>query len=161
MAGWVCLMLLLTLVTPATALDIGISGTGVVPTALALQANGDNCVPSQKAGGVSAQGAAEQCGPQVLNAGTGSPLAIDSDAYDQVHIADLAGATTISIPTGTPVNGQLLLLSFYTAAKVDLTWTSGGTGFSSENGVVLPPSTLASAYLEVLLPRNALASRCA
>jgi len=100
--------------------------------------------------------------PRTQNAGTGSPLAIDVGLYDQIHIADLAGTTTLSCPTasvGSIVNGQLVLISFYTSAKRDLVWTTGTGCFTSENGTPLPPSTLAAAYLEVLLRYNALSSR--
>jgi collagen type I alpha len=100
--------------------------------------------------------------PRTQSAGTGTPLAINSDLWDQIHLTDLLGATTISADSGTPVNGQLLLMSFYTPTARVLTWTTGvPKGFTGENGVPLPPSTLAGAYLEVLLRFNQQSDRWA
>jgi Repeat of unknown function (DUF5907) len=102
--------------------------------------------------------------PRVLTPGSGTPVAINSDLGDQVHIADLTTSpTTISAPTGTPTNGQRLTISLRTTAAtpIALTWTTTANGFSAEAGVGLPASSIAGAYLVMVFRWNITSSRWA
>jgi len=95
--------------------------------------------------------------PRILNAGAGSPLDINIDLYDQVHVANLSTSpTVISAPTGTPVNGQWLTISFYTPTARTLAWTTTTGGFSAEAGQALPTTTLAGTYLVLHFRYNSL-----
>jgi hypothetical protein len=98
--------------------------------------------------------------PRIYAAPSSSPVSFSADTYDQVDITDLTTSpTVISIPTGTPKNGQLLLFSFYTTAKRTLTWTAGTGGFAEENGIPLPAHTLVATYAEVQLRYNTFSAR--
>jgi Repeat of unknown function (DUF5907) len=102
--------------------------------------------------------------PRVLTPGTGTPVTINSDLGDQVHIADLVTSpTTISAPTGTPTNGQRLTISLRTTAAtpIALTWTTTANGYSAEAGVGLPTSSIAGAYLVLVFRWNITSSRWA
>lgn len=97
--------------------------------------------------------------PRVVSPGTGSPVDINSDNADEVHLTDLVGATTFNVPTGTPDNGQRLTISIYTPTARTLTFSTATSGFSPENGLSLPTSSIAGAYLVLEFRWNSLSNR--
>lgn len=73
-----------------------------------------------------------------------STLTPDSDSYDQYNLTAQAAALSIAAPTGTPTDGQMLMLRFKDNATARaLTWTITSTGFRVV-GVVLPTTTVIS-----------------
>ena len=90
-----------------------------------------------------------------------SPVAVNSDNCDQVHVAELSQATTFSIPTGTPTNGQFLTHSIYTTTARALTFTTGTNGFSAENGLPIPTTSVAGSYVLYGFRWNSLSSKWA
>ena len=96
--------------------------------------------------------------PRIVSPGIGSPVDINSDNVDEVHITDLSGTTTFNAPTGSPDNGQRLTLSIYTPTARSLVFSTAATGFSAENGLTLPTSSFAGAYLVLHFRWNALSN---
>ncbi len=70
---------------------------------------------------------------------------IDSDANDQYIITAQAGALLFNNPTGTPVDGQKLIIAVTGTAARALTW---GTAFEAST-VALPTTTVTTARLNI------------
>jgi len=74
---------------------------------------------------------------------TSSSLTIDSDSYDLYTITALAETITINAPSGTPTNGQPLLIRIKDSGSGHpITWNS----VFRVVGVSLPTTTVASKY---------------
>lgn len=77
----------------------------------------------------------------VASAGTITPT---GDASDQYNVTALAGAATIAAPSGTPGNGQRLMLRIKdNGTSRALTWTTSAGGYRAMSGVTLPTATTA------------------
>lgn len=134
--------------------------SGNVATATALAANGTNCSAGSFPLGVDASGSSESCTvavgtsttdtlsnkritPRVgtvADAATITPTADDSDIYT---VTALAQAATIAAPSGTPVNGQKLIIRLLdNGTGRALTWNA----IYQVIGTTLPTTTVASKY---------------
>jgi hypothetical protein len=93
-------------------------------------------------------------------ADTGS-LTVDSDSFDVYTVTALAQACTINAPSGTPTEGQKLLLRFKDNATARaLTFATGSSGqFRASSDLALPTTTTLSKTLYVKFVYNATDSR--
>jgi len=84
--------------------------------------------------------------PRVGTTTSSSSLTIDSDSYDIYCITALASAMTINSPSGTPVQGQKLIIRIKDNATArTLTWN----GIFRAVGAELPTTTTISKYIYV------------
>jgi len=86
-----------------------------------------------------------------------SSLTIDSDAIDEYTVTALTGAITINNPTGTPTEGQTLLIRLKDNGTARaITW---GTNFRAGSDISLPTTTTISKHLYVGFVWNATDSK--
>jgi hypothetical protein len=91
----------------------------------------------------------------IVSAATVTPTAND----DLVVITAQAVALTLAVPTGTPVQGQALMIRIKDNATAQtITWTSGTGGYRAI-GVTLPTTTVISKTTYVGLIYNSTDSR--
>ena len=89
-----------------------------------------------------------------------SPLAWNSDNFDQYVATAQASALTINADSGTPVDGQKMLFRFKDDGTArGLTWTTGTTKSFRAVGVTLPTTTIINKTLYVGCIYNAADSR--
>lgn len=73
-----------------------------------------------------------------------STITPTSDTADQYNVTALATAAVIAVPSGTPINGQRLILRFKDdGTGRGLTWTTSAGGYRAV-GVTLPTTTVAT-----------------
>lgn len=81
---------------------------------------------------------------------------IDSDSYDMAIQTALAGALTVNAPTGTPTEGQKLLIRILDNGTARaITWNAAFVA----RGVALPATTVLSKYLYVGFVYNTTSSK--
>lgn len=81
--------------------------------------------------------------PRVLSTSSTSSLTIDADITDQYNLTALSTSLTINSPTGSPVDGQKLIIRFEdNGSSQTLTWTTTSGAFRVV-GTTLPTSTTA------------------
>jgi hypothetical protein len=74
-----------------------------------------------------------------------SPLAWNSDNFDQYAATAQAAALTINADSGTPTDGQKMIFRFEDNGTARaLTWTTGSSKSFRAVGVTLPTTTVAS-----------------
>jgi hypothetical protein len=74
-----------------------------------------------------------------------SPLAWNSNSYDEYAITAQASSLTISADAGSPVNGQTMIFRIQDNGTAQaLTWTQSGVGSFRPIGVFLPSTTTAN-----------------
>lgn len=74
-----------------------------------------------------------------------SPLAWNSDSYDEYAINALANALTINADSGTPADGQMIMFRIKdNGTPRALTWTQAGSKSFRAVGVFLPTTTTAN-----------------
>jgi hypothetical protein len=79
-----------------------------------------------------------------------SPLAWNSDNYDQYAATAQANALTISADAGTPTDGQRIIFRFKDDGTARaLTWTTGSSKSFRAVGVTLPTTTVINKVLYV------------
>lgn len=83
--------------------------------------------------------------PRSVDIASASTITPTSDTADQYEVTALAVPATVAAPSGTPTDGQKLMLRF----KDDgtgraLTWTTGSSGSYRAIGVTLPTTTVAN-----------------
>jgi hypothetical protein len=89
-----------------------------------------------------------------------SPLAWNSDSYEQYAATAQAEALTINADAGTPTNGQRMIFRFKDNATARaLTWTTGAAGAFRAIGVTLPTTTVTSKTVYVGCIYNSADSR--
>lgn len=89
-----------------------------------------------------------------------SPLAWNSDNYDQYNITALANALTINADAGTPSDGEKFMFRILDNGTARaLTWTTGTSKSFREIGATLPTTTTASKTTYVGCIYNASAAR--
>jgi len=89
-----------------------------------------------------------------------SPLAWNSDNFDQYAATAQAGALTINADSGTPTDGQRAIFRLKdNGTPRALTWTTGSTNSFQAIGVTLPTTTVANKTTYVGVIYNASASR--
>lgn len=93
----------------------------------------------------------------VADAATITPTSDDSDQY---NVTALAQAATVAAPSGTPTDGQKLVLRFKdNGTNRALTWTTGSSGAFRAVGITLPTTTTANKTTYVGCIWNAADSR--
>lgn len=99
--------------------------------------------------------------PRVSSAtSTASPLAWNSDTFDQYALTALANALTINADLGTPANGQKAVFRFKDDGNARaLTWTTGSAGAFRAVGITLPTTTVVSKTVYVGVIYNSADSR--
>lgn len=89
-----------------------------------------------------------------------SPLAWNSDNYDEYATTAQANALTISADAGTPIDGRKIIFRFKdNGTPQTLTWTTGSTNSFRAVGVTLPTTTVANKTAYVGCIYNAADSR--
>lgn len=89
-----------------------------------------------------------------------SPLAWDSDGYDEYVSTAQANNLTINADSGTPVTGQKILFRFTDDGTArTLTWTTGSAKSFRAIGVTLPTTTVANKTVYVGCIFNSSANR--
>ena len=89
-----------------------------------------------------------------------SPLAWNSDNFDQYAATAQAGALTINADSGTPTDGQRAIFRLKdNGTPRALTWTTGSANSFQAIGVTLPTTTVANKTTYVGVIYNASASR--
>lgn len=89
-----------------------------------------------------------------------SPLAWNSDNFDQYAATAQAGALTINADSGTPTDGQRAIFRLKdNGTPRALTWTTGSTNSFQTIGVTLPTTTVANKTTYVGVIYNSSASR--
>lgn len=87
--------------------------------------------------------------PRIVSTTSASPITPTGDTADQYVVTALAAAATIAAPTGTPTDGQRLVLRIEdNGTPRALTWTTG-TGAYRAVGVTLPTTTVAAKTLYI------------
>lgn len=89
-----------------------------------------------------------------------SPLAWNSDNYDQYAATAQSGALTINADSGTPVDGRKIIFRFEDNGTARaLTWTTGATNAFRAIGVTLPTTTVVGKTVYVGCLYNSFDSR--
>jgi hypothetical protein len=142
--------------TNATGLPVstGISGLGSgVATALAATANSST---GPVTGGGTATLSSKRIDPRVSSTASTSTLTPDISAFDQYNLTAQAASLTIAAPTGTPVDGNRLIIRLFDNGTArSITWNGTYTAI----GVTLPPSTTTGKTIYVGCVYNAAATR--
>jgi len=99
--------------------------------------------------------------PRVSSAASiASPLAWNSDNFDQYAATAQAASLTISADAGTPTDGQKVIFRFKdNGTPRSLTWTTGVAGGFQAVGVALPSATVANKITYVGAIYNSSSSR--
>lgn len=89
-----------------------------------------------------------------------SPLAWNSDSFDEYAATAQAGALTINADAGTPTDGQKIIFRFKDNGTARaLTWTTGTSNSFRQIGVLLPTTTIINKTVYVGCIYNAADSR--
>ena len=97
---------------------------------------------------------------RVTSVTTGATITPTSDSSDLYQVTALDQSTTVNPPSGTPTDGQQLLLLFRDDGTArSITWTTSGTDSYIAVGVSLPSTTVVSGYVYVGCIYNSAASR--
>lgn len=87
--------------------------------------------------------------PRVVSISSASTITPTGDTADQYVVTAQAVAATIAIPSGTPTDGQRLILRIEDSGTPQaLTWTTG-TGAYRAVGVLFPTTTVATKTLYI------------
>jgi len=128
-----------SLTPTASQFVTGLSDTGVLSTGQPTKSdvglgNVDNTSDATKNSAVAVL-TNKEIVPRVVQLGTGATVTPNIDTTDVAYRYDLAVATTVANPTGTPVDQQSLEFVLKGATPQTLTW---GTSYSNECGLSLP-----------------------
>jgi hypothetical protein len=83
--------------------------------------------------------------PRSVDIASATTITPTSDTADQYEVTALAAAATIAAPSGTPTDGQRLVIRIKdNGTGRALTWTTGSSGAFRAIGVTLPTTTVAS-----------------
>ena len=94
--------------------------------------------------------------PNVQTITSAATITPNANADTQVSVNALAAPATIAAPTGTPSDGQSLVIRIEDNGTARaLTWTTGSSGAYRAVGVVLPTTTVAGKVLYVGCRYNA------
>jgi hypothetical protein len=87
--------------------------------------------------------------PRISSTTSTATLTVNSDSFDQAVLTAQAVALSVAAPTGTPVNGQKLVLRFKDNATAQtISWTTTSGGFRVI-GCTLPTTTVISKVIYV------------
>jgi hypothetical protein len=99
--------------------------------------------------------------PRIGTTVTGATITPTADLSDQYNVTALSQTTNIAIPSGTPTDGQRLVLRFLDdGTPRAITWATGSGGYRAVgvNNGILPTSTTANKVLYVGALYNAAAN---
>lgn len=83
--------------------------------------------------------------PRVVSVASESTITPNIATTDQYQVTALATSATLASPTGTPINGQKLVIRLKdNGTQRSLTWTTGSNGSYRAIGVDLPTTTVAN-----------------
>jgi hypothetical protein len=100
--------------------------------------------------GVTPGGVIITINPRVTNITSSSTITPTSNIADQYGVTALAVSATIAIPSGTPVDGQKLVLRIKDDGTARaLTWTTSGVNSYRVVGTTLPTTTVINKLLYV------------
>jgi len=86
---------------------------------------------------------------RILSQTTTATLAINSDSYDAAFVTALAGTMAVSAPTGSPSNGQKIIIRIKDNGTIrSISWTTTSGGWRPV-ATVLPTVTIANKTLYV------------
>lgn len=95
--------------------------------------------------------------PRILSQASTATLTPASDSYDVVALTAQAANLTIAAPTGTPTDGQSLIIRIRDNGTVrTIAWNAAYSGFVTED---LPPTTVISKTMIYLFIWNATTSK--
>jgi hypothetical protein len=101
---------------------------------------------------------ATRINPRVVSIASGSTITPTANTVDQYNVTALAVPATIAIPSGTPVDGQKLVIRIEDDGTARaLTWTTSAGGYRVI-GSTLPTTTVATKNLYVGCIYNSLES---
>jgi hypothetical protein len=104
-------------------------------------------------------GGSDRVLPVVVDEASSATPTPDVDDCDQYNLTALGDAATFAAPTGTPVDGQKLIIRILDDGTARaLAWDNGAGGYIAR-GVALPTTTVLSKYLFVGLIYNAIANK--
>jgi hypothetical protein len=106
-----------------------------------------NLLGSTYTGNVGATGAVP--GARVGATGSTSTITPNTSLYDTYVINGLATPATIATPSGTPVDGQRLVIRIKDSGSAQTLSFSGATGAYRAVGMTLPSTTVSSKTLYV------------
>lgn len=84
--------------------------------------------------------------PRILTEASNTAPTIDTDLYDQYILTALAGNITAWTMSGTPTNGQKLIISITGTGAMAITW---GTSSFESSTVTLPTTTVSTNRIDV------------
>lgn len=88
--------------------------------------------------------------PRSVDIASATTITATSDTADQYEVTALAAAATVAAPSGTPTDGQRLVLRIKDNGTARaLTWTTGSSGAFRVIGTSLPTSTVANKTMYV------------
>jgi hypothetical protein len=98
--------------------------------------------------------------PRITSIADAATITATSDSSDQYNVTALAQAATLASPSGTPTDGQKLVLRIKdNGVARALTWTTGSSGAFRAVGVTLPTTTVISKTVYIGSIWNAADSR--
>ena len=142
----------LALTYSGTALPVANGGTGATTLTGLVVGNGTSAMTTVTAPSGTVVGTTDtqtltnkRVNPRAVAAGaTSGTLTPNGDTTDVFNAFGLTGAITVDTPSGTPVDGQRLMLRFEdNGTGRGITWT-GTSGAYRAVGVTLPTTTVAS-----------------
>jgi hypothetical protein len=87
--------------------------------------------------------------PRVASTTSSATPAPNADTTDIFELTAQAAAAAFAVPTGTPVDGQKMIIQIIDNATARaITWSSATGGYKA-GGVALPSTTVTSKYLHV------------
>lgn len=88
--------------------------------------------------------------PRIGTVASTSSLSVDSNSFDQYNVTALASGLTLSNPSGSPTNGQKLIIRIKdNGTSRALSWSTGSSNSFREIGTVLPTVTTANKTIYV------------
>lgn len=98
--------------------------------------------------------------PRVVSVASSTTPTPNANTTDQYELTALAAPATFGSPTGTPLDGQKLIIRFKDDGTARaLTWTTGSSGSYRPCGVDLPTTTIATKTSYVGFVYNSAAAR--
>jgi len=98
--------------------------------------------------------------PRVVSVASSATPTPNADTTDQYELTALAAAAAFGSPTGTPLNGQKLMIRIKDNGTARaLTWTTGSSGSYRAIGTDLPTTTVANKTIYVGCVYNSAALR--
>lgn len=134
-----------------------INGTPQIAS-IELNDPADTTISRVSAGKIAVEGVpVSLVAPRVTSTGTNSAPAPNADTTDLYILTALTDATaTFAAPTGTPAQGQKLMIRITdSGGPRTLAWNSGTGGYSASTDLALPLTTTASKTMYLMFVYNA------